>query len=51
VEVVSELVVEFQKMEECRSWLEWSVARICDLLLGPSSNRARLVDHLDEAAG
>jgi hypothetical protein len=39
-----------KKMEERRSWLEWPTARIYDLLLGPPSGWARLVDHLDEAA-
>jgi hypothetical protein len=36
-------------MEDQRSRLEWPTMRICDLLLGPSSGRARLVNHMDEA--
>jgi hypothetical protein len=41
VEVVDELVVEFQKLEEWRSRLEWPGMRICNRLLGPPSGRAR----------
>jgi hypothetical protein len=51
MEVVSELVAEFQKMEDQCLRLERPDMRICDLLLGPPISRARLVDHLDEAAG
>jgi hypothetical protein len=51
VEVVGELVAEFQKLEERCSRLEWPRMRICDLLLGPLSSRDRLADHLDEATG
>jgi hypothetical protein len=36
-------------MEDQRSRLEWPTMRICDLLLGPPSGRARLVNHMDEA--
>jgi hypothetical protein len=50
VKVVGELIAEFQRLEERRSWLEWPVARICDLLLGPPPGWVRLVDRLDEAA-
>jgi hypothetical protein len=35
VEVVGELIAEFQRLEEQRSWLERPAARIWDLLLGP----------------
>jgi hypothetical protein len=49
MEVVGKLAAEFQKMEERWSWLERPVVRICDLLLGPPSSRARSDDHLDEA--
>jgi hypothetical protein len=49
--VVGELAVEFQKMEERQLRLEWPVAGICDLLLGPPFGQARLTDHLDEATG
>jgi hypothetical protein len=35
VEVVDELVAEFQKLEELCSRLEWPSASFCDLLLGP----------------
>jgi hypothetical protein len=40
VEVVGELAIEFQKMEERRSWLERPATRICDLLHGTPSSRA-----------
>jgi hypothetical protein len=49
VEVVGELVAEFQKIEDRCLHLEWPATRICDWLLGPLPNRARLADHLDEA--
>jgi hypothetical protein len=39
LEVVDELVVEFWKLEERRSWLKRLGMRICDLLLGPPSSR------------
>jgi hypothetical protein len=51
VEVVGELVAEFQRPEEWRSRLEWPTVRICDLLLGQPHSRVRLADRLDEAAG
>jgi hypothetical protein len=50
IEVVSELSVEFKRMEDQHSWLEWPATRICDLLLGPPPGRVQLVDHPDEAA-
>jgi hypothetical protein len=50
VEVVRELVTEFQKMEDRRSWLERPTTVICDLLLGLPPGRARLADRLDEVA-
>jgi hypothetical protein len=37
-------------MEEQQSRLERPAMRICDLLLGPPSDQARLADRLDEAA-
>jgi hypothetical protein len=40
VEVVGELVAEFQKLEEQRPWLERPATRICDLLLGLPPGRA-----------
>jgi hypothetical protein len=49
VEVMGELAAKFQKMEDRCSWLQWPITRVCDLLLGPPPDRARLVDHLDEA--
>jgi hypothetical protein len=49
VEVVGELVAEFQMLVERRSRLERPSARICDLLLGLPPDRARLVDHLDKS--
>jgi hypothetical protein len=51
VEVVDEMVAEFQKLEEWRSWLERSGSRIWDLLLGPPFGQAQLTDCLNEAAG
>jgi hypothetical protein len=51
MEVMDELVANFQKPEERCSWLEWPGLRICDLLLGPPSGRSRLADHLDQAVG
>jgi hypothetical protein len=51
VEVVGELVAEFQRLEERHSRLERPTMRICDLLLGPLPSRAQLANHLDEAAG
>jgi hypothetical protein len=47
VEVVGELAIEFQKMEDWRSRLEWPATTICDLLLGPPIGRAQLIDHLE----
>jgi hypothetical protein len=49
VEVVGELVAEFQMMDKWCSWLEWHTVRICDILLGPPPGQARPADHLDEA--
>jgi hypothetical protein len=49
VEVVGELVAEFQMMDKWCSWLEWPTVRICDILLGPPPGQARPADHLDEA--
>jgi hypothetical protein len=37
-------------MEDRCSWLEQATTRICDLLLGPPTDRAQLADGLDEAA-
>jgi hypothetical protein len=51
VEVVDVLVTEFRELEEQRSRLERPGVWIYDLLLGPPSGRARLIDHLDEDAG
>jgi hypothetical protein len=51
VEVVGELVTEFQKVEGRRSKLEWPTARIYDLLLRPPPGRAWLAGRLDEATG
>jgi hypothetical protein len=48
-EVVGELVIEFQKVEERGSKLEWPTARMCNLLLRPPSGWAWLADRLDEA--
>jgi hypothetical protein len=49
VEVVGELVAKFWRLEDQRSWLERPSVRICDLVVGPPSNQARLADRLDEA--
>jgi hypothetical protein len=51
VDVMDKLAAELQKMEDQRSRLEWPTMRVSNLLLGPLLGRARLVDHLDEAAG
>jgi hypothetical protein len=51
VEVVGELVAEFQKLEEQCSWLERRGTSICDLLLGSPPGQAWLADHLEEATG
>jgi hypothetical protein len=51
VEVVGELVAKYQKLEDCRAWLERSVARMCDLLLGLPLSQDRLADRMDEANG
>jgi hypothetical protein len=51
MEVVGELVAEFQKLEKQCSWLEQPTVRIYDLLLGPPPSRARLANRLDEATG
>jgi hypothetical protein len=48
VEVVNELVAEFQKVETCHSKIEWPTAWIGDLFLGPPPSRAWLANHLDE---
>jgi hypothetical protein len=40
VEVVGELVIEFEKMKVWRSRLERPTTRVCDLLLGPPPGRA-----------
>jgi hypothetical protein len=50
LEVVGELVAEFQKLEEWRSRLERPGARVYDLLLLPPHGQVRLADRLDEAA-
>jgi hypothetical protein len=50
LEVVGELVAEFQKLEERRSRLERPGARVYDLLLLPPHGQVRLADRLDEAA-
>jgi hypothetical protein len=51
VEVVDELLAEFWRQEERRSCLERPSTRVCDMLLGPPSDQARLADRLEEAAG
>jgi hypothetical protein len=49
VEVVEELIAEFQKKQERRSRLERLGTRIYDLILGPPSGRARLANRLEGA--
>jgi hypothetical protein len=44
VEVVDELIAEFQKQEEWRSRLERPGARAYDLIMAPPSGRGRLAD-------
>jgi hypothetical protein len=51
VEVVDELVVEFQRLEEWLSHHEQPGVMIYDLLLRPPPDRARLGDRLHEAVG
>jgi hypothetical protein len=51
VDVVGELVAEFQMLEELCSRLERPGVRICDLLLGLPLGLARWADRLDEAVG
>jgi hypothetical protein len=51
VDVVGELVAEFQRLEEPCLRLERPGVRICDLLLGLPLGLARWVDRLDEAVG
>jgi hypothetical protein len=48
MDVVEEMLIEFQEQEERRSRLEKSGVRIRDLILGPSSSRVWLVDCLEE---
>jgi hypothetical protein len=40
VEIMDELVAQFQKLEDQYSWLELPDARICDLLLRPPPDDA-----------
>jgi hypothetical protein len=49
VKVVDELIAEFWKSEERRSRLERPGTRVCDLILGPPSDKARLANRLEEA--
>jgi hypothetical protein len=51
IEVVGELVAEFQRLEERCLRLERPATRICDLLLGPPHGRARLARRLDVTIG
>jgi hypothetical protein len=50
VDVVDEMFAKFQEKVE-RSRLKKFVVRICDLILGPPSDRVRLADRLEEAIG
>jgi hypothetical protein len=47
----TELVAQFQKLEERCSWLEQPDAKICNLLLQLPPNQARWADHMDEVVG
>jgi hypothetical protein len=51
VDVVDEMFAKFQEKVERRSCLKKFVVRICDLILGPPSDRVRLADRLEEAIG
>jgi hypothetical protein len=51
VEIMDELVAQFQKLEEPCSWLEQLDTRICDLLLRPAPDQARWANRLDETTG
>jgi hypothetical protein len=51
VDIVDELVAEFQKQEQQCLCLEKSGVRVCDLILGPPSNWVRLADQLVETVG
>jgi hypothetical protein len=51
MEVVGELIAEFQKLKEQCPWLERPTMSICDLLLGAPPSWARLADQLDEPIG
>jgi hypothetical protein len=50
VEVVDELIAEFQRQEEWCSFLERPGTRVCDLILGLPSGRTQLGDWLEEVA-
>jgi hypothetical protein len=49
VEIMDELVAQFRKLEEMRSWLERPDARTCDLHLSLPPDQAQHADRLDEA--
>jgi hypothetical protein len=48
VGIVDELAAKIWKQEEWCSRLEWPGTRVCDLILGLPSDRARLVGQLEE---
>jgi hypothetical protein len=49
VEIMDEVVAQFQKLEELCLGRERPDTRICDLLQGPPPDQARWADRLDEA--
>jgi hypothetical protein len=49
VEIVDELIAKFWRQEEWRSCFERPGARVYDLILGPPSNWARLMNQMEEA--
>jgi hypothetical protein len=49
VEIMDEVVAQFQKLEELCLGRERPGTRICDLLQGPPPDQARWADRLDEA--
>jgi hypothetical protein len=51
VDVVDEMLAEFQEQVQWRSHLDKSTMRICDLIPGPPSSLIRLADCLEEAIG
>jgi hypothetical protein len=51
VEALDELIAKVRRQEEWQLCLERPGARVCDLIHGPPSGRARLANCMEEAAG